>query len=62
MEAEKIYICVSCGNRKKDGKPYSIIQAVKSNSKGSWLDSNDKVVLDVIKPVGSKLRCKMNIE
>lgn len=62
MEVEKIYIVTSCGNSKKDGRPYSILSAVRQTKKAEWIDDKDFVKLDVIKPIGTKLRAKTTVE
>ena len=62
MEVQKVYLVVACGNSKKTKQPYSIARAILETASGQWLDEHDFIKLDVIKPVGTKLRAKTTLE
>lgn len=62
MEVNKVYMVIACGNSKKSKQPYSIARAIHDTPSGQWLDEHDFVKLDVIKPVGTKLRAKTTLD
>lgn len=62
MEVNKIYLVTACGNSKKTKQPYTIARAIRETSSGQWLDEHDFIKLDVIKPVGTKLRAKTTLD
>lgn len=62
MEVQKFYLVVACGNLKKTKQPYSFARAIRESSNGQWLDEHDFIKLDVIKPIGTKLRAKTTLD
>ena len=62
MEVQKIYMVTACGNSKKTKQPYSLAHAVIETKIGQFLSDNDFIKLDVIKPVGTKLRAKTMLD
>lgn len=62
MEVNKMYLVTACGNSKKTKQPYTIARAIRDTPSGQWLDEHDFIKLDVIKPVGTKLRAKTTLD
>lgn len=61
MDTEKIYIVTSCGTSKV-GKPYSRLSAVVKLKNSEFISDKDFIMLDIIKPVGTKMRAKTTLE
>lgn len=61
MNTEKIYIVTSAGTS-KTGKPYSRLSAVVKLKNSEFISDKDFIMLDIIKPVGTKMRAKTTLE
>lgn len=61
MDVEKLYICTSSGTS-KNGKPYSKLSAIVKLKNSEFISDKDFVMLDIIKPVGTRMRAKTTLE